>query len=110
MLINFKTHYETNTDPLPNEFTVMLKEMFRDMSNHTISNKIRSPENLRAKWNLISMADYQLGRVLSAWQNLGIREFSRKYHRSTTDHEDVEIWHIAEESILELREYCKTLD
>ena len=110
MLINFKTHNETNTDPLPNEFVILLKEMFRDMSNHTISNKIRPPENLRAKWNLISMADYQLGRVLSAWQNLGIREFSRKYHRSTTDHEDVEIWHIAEESILELREYWKTLD
>ena len=110
MLINFKTHYETNTDPLPNEFTVMLKEMFRDMSNHTISNKIRPSEKLIVKWNLTSMADYQLGRMLSAWQNFGIREFSRKYHRSTTDHEEVEIWHIAEESILELREYYKTLD
>ncbi len=110
MLINFKTHNETNTDPLPNEFVILLKEMFRDMSNHTISNKIRPPENLRVKWNLTSMADYQLGRMLSAWQNFGIREFSAKYHRSTTDHEDIEIGHIAEESILELREYYKTLD
>jgi hypothetical protein len=56
------------------------------------------------------MADYQLGRMLSAWQLLGIREFSLKYHRSTTDHQDVEIWHIAEDSVLELREYYKTLD
>ena len=110
MLINFKTHYETNTDPLPNEFVIMLKEMFHDMARHTISNKIRPSEKLRAKWNLTSMADYQLGRTLSAWQNFGIREFSAKYHRSTTDHEEVEIWHIAEESILELREYYKTLD
>ena len=110
MLINFKTHNETNTDPLPNEFVIMLKEMFRDMSNHTISNKITPPENLRIKWNLISMADYQLGRMLSAWQHFGIREFSLKYHRATTDHEDVEIWHIAEESVLELREYYKILD
>ena len=110
MLINFKTHTETNTDPLPDEFVIMLKEMFRDTSNHTISNKIRPPENLRTKWNLTSMADYQLGRMLSAWQLLGIREFSLKYHRSTTDHQDVEIWHIVEESILELREYYKTLD
>ena len=110
MLINFKTHTETNTDPLPDEFVIMLKEMFRDTSNHTISNKIRPPENLRTKWNLTSMADYQLGRMLSAWQLLGIREFSLKYHRSTTDHEDVEIWHIVEESVLELREYYKTFD
>ena len=110
MLINFKTHTETNTDPLPDEFVIMLKEMFRDTSNHTISNKIRPPENLRTKWNLTSMADYQLGRMLSAWQLLGIREFSLKYHRSTTDHQDVEIWHIAEESVLELREYYKTFD
>ncbi len=110
MLINFKTHNETNTDPLPDEFVIMLKEMFRDMSNHTISNKIRPPENLRVKWNLTSMADYQLGRMLSAWQNFGIREFSAKYNRSTTDHQDIQIWHIAEESILELREYYKTLD
>ena len=110
MLINFKTHNETNTDPLPNEFVIMLKEMFRDMSNHTISNKIIPPENLRIKWNLTSMADYQLGRMLSAWQNFGIREFSLKYHRSTTDHQDIEIWHIAEKSVLELREYYKTLD
>ena len=50
MLINFKTHNETNTDPLPNEFVIMLKEMFRDMSNHTISNKITPPENLRIKF------------------------------------------------------------
>ena len=110
MLINFKTQNETNTDPLPNEFVIMLKEMFRDMSNHTISNKITPHENLRTKWNLTSLADYQLGRMLSAWQNLGIHEFSRKYHRSTTDHEEVEILHIAEESILELREYYKALD
>jgi hypothetical protein len=88
----------------------MLKEMFRDMSNHTISNKITPPEKLRAKWNLTSMADYQLGRMLSAWQLFGIREFFAKYNRSTTDYQDIQIWHIAEESILELREYYKTLD
>ena len=110
MLINFKTHNETNTDPLPDEFVILLKEMFRDTSNHTISNKIKPSEKLRVKWNLTSMADYQLGRMLSAWQLLGIREFSLKYHRSTTDHQDVEIWHIAEESVLELREYYKILD
>lgn len=110
MLINFKTHNETNMDPLPSEFVVSLKEMFRDMSNHTISNKIRTCEKLRAKWNLTSMADYQLGRTLSAWQDFGIRQFSLKYHRSTTDYQDVEIWHLAEESILELREYYKILD
>ena len=110
MLFNFKTHNETNTDPLPNEFVIMLKEMFRNISNHTISNKIRPSEKLKAKWNLTSLADYQLGRVLSAWQDLGICEFSKKYHRSTTIHEEIEIWNIAEESILELREYHKTLD
>ena len=110
MLFNFKTHYETNTEPLPDEFVIMLKEMFRDMNNHTISNKIRPSEKLRAKWNLTSIADYQLGRTLSAWQDLGIHEFSLKYHRSTTHHEEVEIWNLAEESVLELREYHKTLD
>lgn len=110
MLINFKTHYETNTDPLPNEFVIMLKEMFHDMSNNIISNKIRPPENLRVKWNLVSMADYQTGRMLSVWQDLGIREFSRKYHRITTGHEDVQIWDIAEESFVELREYYKIMD
>ena len=110
MLTNFKTHYEINTDSLPSEFVIMLKEMFQDMSNHTISNKITPPENLRTRWNLISLADYQLGRMLSAWQNFGIREFSAKYNRTTTNHEENEIWHIAEESILELREYFKTLN
>lgn len=110
MLINFKTHYETNTDPLPNEFVILLKEMFRDMSRHTISNKLGPSEKTKSKWNLTRSGDYELGRMLSAWQNFGIREFSTMYHRTTTNHEEMEIWHIAEESILELREYFKTLD
>ena len=110
MLINFKTHNETNTDPLPNEFVIMLKEMFEDMARHSISKKLGPSEKTKSKWHLTSPGDYELGRMLSAWQNFGMREFSAKYNRSTTNHQEIEIMHLVEESILELREYFKTLD
>ena len=110
MLINFKTYSETNTDPLPNEFVIHLKKMFEEMSRQIISEKIRPPETIKIKWNLTSLADYQLGRMLPVWQDFGIHEFIKKYDRPTTDHQDVEIWDIAEVSFSDLREYYKTFD
>ena len=110
MLFNFKSHYETNTDPLPKEFVIMLKEMFRDISNHTISNKHKLHKKIISKWNLKSVADYQLGIMLCYWHHLGRQEFSAKYNRSTTDHQENEIIRIAEEYGLELHEEFKILD
>ena len=110
MMFNFKTKNETNTEPLPNEFVVMLKEMFADMSRQIIAEQIRPSETIRTKWNLPSLADYQLGRMLPVWQDFGIHEFSKKYHRSTTAHQDVKIWNLVEGSFSDLREYYKTFD
>jgi len=86
-----------------------LRKYLQERTNRLIEIKAEPPKSAYEKWDITSLGDFQFGRILESCTNDAMCMFGTKYDREWTDEEGREMQEIIDSSLIELRDYMKTL-
>lgn len=86
-----------------------LRRYVQERANRLIEIKAEPPKSAYEQWGITSLGDFQFGRILESCTRDAMDMFGIKYDREWTDDEGREMQEIINLSLLELREYMKSL-